>query len=193
MSATDPIGRRLRRLINRLRGDERGAATAVEFAIVLPALLGLSFAILDFTLVAFDYHRAGEATRRGARLAAIVPPVIDLQGLQPGDAAVCLSGTAGPSCGGATIAASESFGAVVTAMQEILPEISAANVRITYRLSDIGDSSTPGGLLPLTTVEVIDVQHEFLLLDALPGLSDGITLPPHATTYLGSGPDLTSS
>ncbi len=69
----------------RLRRDDRGE-TIIGFAFVLPALVLLSLAIFEFSLVMFDFHRAGEATRRAARLVAISDPVADISGLSAGSA-----------------------------------------------------------------------------------------------------------
>ncbi len=55
-------------------GDgERGSA-AVEFGMIAPLLVLITFAILEFSLVLFEQHRATEATRRGARQAVIARP-----------------------------------------------------------------------------------------------------------------------
>ncbi len=58
------------RFPRRLRRDDRGEAI-VGFAFVLPVLVLLSLAIFEFSLVMFDFHRAGEATRRAVRSVAI--------------------------------------------------------------------------------------------------------------------------
>ena len=71
---------RLIKLLRALRRCRDGAV-AIEFAIVLPALLILSLAGLEFALIMFDYHNAGEATRRGARVAIIEQPMIDLSNM----------------------------------------------------------------------------------------------------------------
>jgi Flp pilus assembly protein TadG len=74
---------------------------AVSFAIFVPILVLISVAILEFASVGLDYHRAGEATRRGARLATILPPVANLSTLQPSAEVVCTAGDTVPSCSGA--------------------------------------------------------------------------------------------
>ena len=56
-SATER-GRFLRRFARRDDG-----AVAIEFALILPALLVFTIGVLEFGLILFDYHRASEATR----------------------------------------------------------------------------------------------------------------------------------
>ena len=53
------------------RRDHRGAA-AVEFALVAVLVFTLLFGLLDFGRALFQWNSAAEATRRGARTAAIV-------------------------------------------------------------------------------------------------------------------------
>ncbi|MBL6935017.1 MAG: pilus assembly protein [Alphaproteobacteria bacterium] len=132
------------RLLRHLPGDEN-AATAVEFALVFPLLLSLCFGILDFTLLAFDYHRAGEATRRAARTASIVTPVADLGALTAGAPVVCTSTGGVVSCGGTAVVNDQSFTEVVDDIQTIHPDITGDNVSITYSFTGLGDAATPGG------------------------------------------------
>jgi hypothetical protein len=136
----------------------------------MPALLLLCFGILEFSLVIFDFHRAGEATRRGARLAAISTPVADLDGFSAGTAIGCSSVGGGVSCGGAEAADPALFTAVVAEMRAVLPAIAAENVEIVYRDSGLGDAATPGGIIPLVTIRLVGLDHPFLLLSALPGM-----------------------
>jgi hypothetical protein len=162
----------------------------VSFAFVLPLLVALSLAILEFTVIMFDYHRASEATRRGARLATILVPAGDLSGLTAGTPVTCGAGGGALSCGGAGIQSQASFDAVIARMQEILPAISAANVEVSYSLSGIGDASTPGGVLPLVTVSLTNLQYQFIVLSAVPGMPDAITYLPFTTSYLAGGNDV---
>ena len=69
----------------------------------------------------------------------------------------------------------------------MLPDAEAQNVRVTYTFSGIGDPGTPGGILPFATVELIDFDRPFMMLGALPGMPDGVTLPTYSTTRLASG------
>jgi hypothetical protein len=53
-----------------LRMSQLGAA-AVEFALVAPLFLGLVFAVMEFSRLMLIYSTAIEATRLGARVAAV--------------------------------------------------------------------------------------------------------------------------
>lgn len=53
--------------------DERGAAM-VEFAIVLPVLILLVLAVIDFGRLLFLYNNLANAVREGARFAAVQEP-----------------------------------------------------------------------------------------------------------------------
>ena len=165
--------------------DSRGEA-AVGFAILLPILLALSFAILEFSIATFDFHRAGEAARRAARLAAVGATVTELSALQPGQTVACtaLGGTV--SCAGGA-GSQAAFDAILGAARAMLPTIGAENLSITYANSGIGDPATPGGILPLVTVRLVGVQHQFLLLRAVPGLGTGFAYPPFTSNYLAGG------
>ena len=52
-------------------GFRQGGATVVEFALVLLTFLMFLFAILDFSRLLFTWNAAAEATRAGARFAAV--------------------------------------------------------------------------------------------------------------------------
>ena len=80
---------RLRALWRNTEGN-----SLIGFALLLPALLGFSFAILEFSLVAFDFHRANEATRRIARAATMLPPLVDQDTLTSAQTVQC----SGSSC-----------------------------------------------------------------------------------------------
>lgn len=58
---------------HRMGGDDRGAA-AVEFALILPIVLLVIFAIIDFGRMLNAQITLTEAAREGARAAALVDP-----------------------------------------------------------------------------------------------------------------------
>lgn len=152
---------------------DTGGNSLVGFALLLPALLGFSFAILEFSLVAFDFHRANEATRRIARAATMLPPLVDQNTLTSATTAQCT----GSSCTG--------LAALTAEAQQIYPNITVDNVEITYTMTTVGDLATPGGIKPLITVRLTGLTHEFLLLRAIPGVPANMTLPPFLTSMLG--------
>jgi Flp pilus assembly protein TadG len=63
------------RLVARL-AHERGAATAAEFALVLPLLLVFLLGMLDVGRFMWEYNEAEKATQMGARYAVVTNPVL---------------------------------------------------------------------------------------------------------------------
>ncbi len=173
-------------LPRRLRRDDRGEAI-VGFAFVLPVLVLLSLAIFEFGLVMFDFHRAGEATRRAVRLVAISDPVADLSGFSAGSAIQCTSSGVSVSCSGSAAADAGVFDAMVSNMQEILPAIGPQNVEIEYTDSSVGDPTTPGGIIPLVTVKLVNLTHAFFLVQLIPGMPEELTYPPFTANLLAGG------
>lgn len=170
-------------LWRRWRRDESGEAI-IGFAFTLPILLGLMLAILEFGLVALDYHRAGEAVRRGARVAATILPVADTSGFTAGSVVTC-GATAGLDCDGETASRPDNFDVIVAAMRDIYPKLTAANVELVYTASGIGEPDTPAGILPLVTVRLLDVEHDYMMLDYVPGVPNTLTFPPFTTNQIG--------
>ncbi|MCH6567168.1 MAG: pilus assembly protein [Nitrospinae bacterium] len=98
----------------------------VGLAFLLPIVLGLSFGILEFSVLIFDFHRANEATRRIARQAAIIAPLVDQATLSNNGSATCT----GTACKG--------LAALTEVAKSVFPKIGPENVAITYSLTDIG-------------------------------------------------------
>jgi Flp pilus assembly protein TadG len=169
--------------LRRLARDATGAAL-VEFGLILPVLLLVSFGAIEFTITMFDYHRLGEAARRGARQAIISAPVARLETLQAVGTITCAK-TSSVSCGTATVLSTANFDAVLSAIQEIAPTIAATNLTISYVWSGIGDLSTPGGIKPMVTIRLANVTHQFTLLSIVPAL-DHIILPSFSTSVIAN-------
>lgn len=175
------IGHKLSQVVAKWRQCRRGTA-ATEFAMVLPALLLLTIGSLEVGLIMFDYHRVSEATRRGLRTALIEDSIIDLADLDT--TPITCSGPGSVSCSGGTVDSSASFDAVVSAMQEVAPRITAANVIVTYTDSGLDITGTGETVTPLVTVEVTGLVYDFVALNYVPGLSTIISMPSFETTRL---------
>ena len=173
-------------LARRLAPDAAGEAM-LAFGILAPLLVALSLAILEFSLIIFDYHRAGEATRRGARLAAISDPVPQVAGFAAGTVIQCTSSAGGVTCGAAATGSASVFDAVLAEMRILLPSVTPENVEITYRDAGIGDPATPGGIITLVTVRLVNLAQPFYALSAIPGMPSGFTYPPFTTSLLAAG------
>ncbi len=167
---------------------------------VLPLLIILLFAIIDGGRFLWEYNRAEKATQVGARMAVVTNVVstglrdndyIGVDGLTPGQkipasalgTIVCNSD--GCTCTGActgigTGQDAAAFSNVVDRMQDIKPDIAAANVELVYRGSGLGYAGDPTGMAmsPLVTVRLKDLQ--FKPLTALM-LAD-VTMPSFTTT-----------
>lgn len=164
--------------------ENRSGATTVEFAFVIGILIVLSMGIVDFTLLASDCARAAEATRRGARIAAIEPPVGNLDKLAT-TTVTCTSTSGTTTCDTAAVVNATTFTDVVAQMQAIYPAIKPQNVEITYSATGIGLGDA-GGYKPYVQVEIKDLKRSFYALQTLTGVAPSITMPSFATTMIGN-------
>jgi len=186
------------------------AASAAEFALVLPLLLLFIFGIIDVGRFLWEVNQAEKATQVGARMAIVTTPVspglveADFAGgalvageLIPASAlgevkctsASCVCTGTCPSM--ATSVNSAAFTAIVTRMAQIKPGITAANVEVSYRGSGFGYAgSAPtgpgGGSAPPETMEIsplVTVSLKDVVFTPITSLLlAGITLPSFTTT-----------
>lgn len=184
---------------------DRSGATAAEFGLVLPLLILFLFGIIDAGRYLWEINKAEKATQAGARV-AIVTDVLDgglanysyvgktIGGvtLTQGDlipaAALgelrCTSAgcTCISTCPAVTAPGDYAarFSRVVTRMNYMMPDISASNVRVTYRGSGLGFAGDPNGMeiAPLVTVELTGLKFRPMVLFNFAA----IDLPPFRTT-----------
>lgn len=168
-------------LYHKLWRQEEGA-TAVEFAMLAPALILFTFGILEFTIGLGAYLQASEAVRAAARVAAIQPAIADLGGLEEGATASCTS-QANLSCGAYTVNNAGSYDAVLTEAQRVLSDITAQQLSVSYSSSGMGFSTTAAGTAPLVTVRLNGYEHNLVLQNLIPGVS-AITFPDFATSRM---------
>jgi Flp pilus assembly pilin Flp len=64
----------MRRFLHRLRRDQSGTTT-IEFTIVMVLFLMLTFGIVEFGYLLWQYNSAAKAAQLGARMAAVSDPV----------------------------------------------------------------------------------------------------------------------
>ncbi|WP_255454629.1 TadE/TadG family type IV pilus assembly protein [Parasphingopyxis sp. CP4] len=155
------------------RKDERGA-TAAEFAMVVPLLLLLIFAVIDGGRAMYTWNRAEKATQMGVRYAAateMVPEGLETYsfvtngGIPQGQliGASAFGGTECSSTGGTVTCTchessacptgsspfdtvdSTAFQNIVARMNAIMPEIGPDNVVIEYNYSGLGYAGDPNG------------------------------------------------
>jgi Flp pilus assembly protein TadG len=163
--------------------DER-AASAAEFAMVLPLLILFLFGIIDIGRYMWVLNRAEKATQMGVRYAVVSDPVANvvnvdfvtdysIPGGDPVPAATFGSATCGNTSCTVTGAASgvsgrnaAAFDAIVNWMQKFYPEIQPADVQVTYQNVGLGYSGDPTGpdVAPLTTVALSTLTFRPLVL-----------------------------
>lgn len=137
--------------------DRRGAM-AVEFALIAPLLLLVTAAIFETIFLISDIQTASEATRRGARIALVENPIVAYSTVAKNSSITCTQKGGTVSCSTGTVAAAATFTAMVTAMQQIAPWITAENVRVTYAKSGIDTDAKL--LTPLITVEIVNATYQ---------------------------------
>lgn len=149
---------------------DRSAASAAEFALVLPLLLLFLFGMIDAGRWMWTYNRAEKATQMGARLAVVTNSVSSTIGasyvgacspaLTQGDLipASCFSAPVTCTSTGCSSGTEDSaaFNAIVDRMKNFLPELSASNVTVQYSASGLGYAGNPNGpdVSPLVTVKI---------------------------------------
>lgn len=159
------------------------AATAAEFALVLPLMLLFLFGIIDVGRYGWAFNRSEKATQAGARMAVVtnvvatgltaknyVGAVVGGTTLQQGDVipaaalgTISCNATSQKCCEGSDCSwgySDTAFQSVVSRMQDIDPAISANNVIIEYSGSGLGYAGDPSGMeiAPLTTVRLTGMQ-----------------------------------
>ena len=158
-------------MVRKLIQDEE-AASAAEFALVLPLFLLLLFGTIDAGRFIWEYNRAEKATQIGARLATVTDPLSsglieeDYAGQDPGSGPIgagdlipaaalgsLMCTSAGCQCETAPCPAVGTFDSdtfnntLVARMKQIYPAIEAENVEVRYKGSGFGyaGSATGGG------------------------------------------------
>jgi len=145
------------------------AASAAEFAMVLPLLLLFIFGTIDIGRLMWTWNRAEKATQMGARFAIVtnmVPATLAAQNFAlsngiPGGSPVPTSSFSTTTCDNVGCTNGwgydpAAFSAVVGRMQLMMPTITAANVVIDYGNVGLGYAGDPNGpdVTPLVTVRL---------------------------------------
>jgi hypothetical protein len=207
-------------MIARLRhlGRDQSGTTTIEFTIVVLLLLLLTFGLVEFGHMFWQYNSAAKAAQHGARMAAVSNPVwLGLVSLEdtgtPGaawetnyvvtcdgededctdlgegeyddEAMECLvfgRATGETPCD--TECDSAGVDEYLAGMCDRFGRITPENVIVTYSHTGLGFAGRPGGPVPTITVQLKDLDFEFLALGDLLGLED-ITMPPFTVTMTG--------
>lgn len=163
----------------RLGRDQRGSV-ATEAAIIIPFLVLLTVAIIEFVVFLYDWQVVTNATREGARAALIAPNIASLGNLNTAGAVVSCQWTGTATCtnGAVTANADTIYTGIVTIMQDLVPGITATMVRIDYTFSTVDNVSTSGLKTPLVSVRLVGFIHTFVVLDLFVGIPLNWELPP---------------
>lgn len=173
----------------------------IEYALVAPLLIMLTFGIAEFSLIFWQWNAAEKATHLGARLAATRGPVM----IGVPDCGVATTVRAGTNC--RNVAGSDSWvvicdgsapgascdavqmAAIATEMQAIFPRIQLANVVFEFRGVGLGFVGR-GSPVPAISVSLQNLTYDYVALAAFTGAAS-INLPAFRATLIGE--DLNSN
>lgn len=214
---------RSRILWRAFRRDRRGA-TLVEGLLAFPVILLACAVIIEFGVAVIQYNQTVKALQVGARQLAVSDPIAPgftaalsagygtaQGGPVPATAAsvacgagttACLTSGAGviPPTGMARLILGSdgrcdtNVGTSVSGMCDLNGRITADNVRVTYYRSGLGYVGRPGGPVPTITIEVRNLNFDFLFLGAIlrlaalggaTGFSGTIAIPANPVTITG--------
>jgi len=186
-------------------------AVLVEALLVMPILLIVFAALIEFGFAVFQWNQAVKALQLGARLAAVSDPLpVDMSALtddyptQEGgptpQAPVTVScGAGAAACDGARLnrliygsdgVCNSNFGTSLPGMCDFNRQISPSSVRVSYARSGLGYVGRPAGPVVTITVELDGLHFSLPFLGALLGIN-GMDIPAHPVTVTSE--DLCSS
>lgn len=183
-------------LFTRFRANCSGASL-VEYTLVFAMLMVLSFGLIEFGVVLYQYNAAEKATSVGARWIATRGPVVtglsdclvappansagtpclDVAGSLSATPVVCNAGAPSGACQAAVLSE------LVARMQQFAPQIEAQNVQVIVGPSGYGFVGR-GSPVPLVTVRLTGMTYDFIALDDLLGFG-ALTMPGFDSTLVG--------
>lgn len=190
----------MKKWTRKLCDNEKGTAV-IEYALIAPLLLMLTFGIAEFSLIFWQWNAAEKATHMGARLAATRGPIM----VGVPDCGVVTTLRAGTNC--RDVAGSDSWSVVcdgsapgaacdavrmaeiVTEMKTVFSRIELENVIFEFRGVGLGFVGR-GSSVPTISVSLQNLTYEFVALSAFTGTST-VNLPAFRATLVGE--DLNSN
>jgi len=184
--------------------QSRRAATAAEFALVLPIVIMFLLGTIDIGRLMWTWNRAEKATQMGVRYAAVTDMIpsnlitrdFSLNGGIPGGDPVPTGTFSGTTCNDTNCTGSwgydpTAFGNLVTRVRAFLPDVQATNITVTYDNVGLGYAGDPNGpdVQPLITVTVNGIPFAPLVFQmfgatfTLPPVSASLTMEDGAGTY----------
>ena len=172
----------------RLTANRRGSV-AVEMALIVPILVFLTVVVIEFVMLALSYQLATEATREGVRAALINDAMVNLALIDTDGTIVCDYGGGSVSCSPNRTVASPgaTFQAILAAMRISFPSITDAPVLVEYSYSQVDTPDAPNIKIPLVTVKLTGVTHEWFTLPGFLGVGANMPLPAFSSTRLMHG------
>lgn len=171
---------------------DRDGTALVEFSLLVPLLLALTFGIADFGALFYQYQSVNAAAAAAARMAATRGPVITGLndcgvGVTAGTGAYCYTAAASRTwtertCTGASPAGycnTTLMNRIVQEMQIYYPKATINNLNITFSASGLGFQGM-GKPVPMVRVDVVGLTADFVVIPAL-GLA-APTLPAFTAT-----------
>ncbi len=188
-------------LIRKFKNTESGS-TLLEFSLILPLLLVMTFGVVEFGYVLYQFNSAQKATQAGAREASSRLLITGLQACfvnttlpagtncadVPGAAGwsgITCSGTGGGACEAAA------WNAVLAEMQIYFPPLTEANLEIEIGPTTLGYVGRERPV-PAITVRAKNLSYDYIaigaVLQAMSGssvLGDSINISSAQTTIIG--------
>ena len=196
------------RLVVSMLKDREGVAM-IEFTIVMLLLFLLTFGIIDFGNMVFQWNSAETATQVGARTATISDPVAaELATFDCNNGSITLGtpcrngGTSFGTivCNGATSSctcpqlanctfSSAALNLILAPMQKVFPRLQAQNLIVEYIDVGLGFAGRQGPV-PEVSVRLTGLTFQFAFLGGFLGRSS-ITMPDFRASLVGE--DLSSA
>lgn len=189
--------------------DERGISMT-EALMIFPILLLILTSMVEAGIAVFQWNQSTKAVQIGARLAAVSSPIVgdavyetlettgvgstpDGDPYPPGtetvscgpDGSACetprinrlLTGSDGACDPGAT-----ALGEIV-GMCDVMGTIGVENVMVSYHRAGLGYVGRPAGPVTTVTIELREMNFDFLILDTLIPALGQITIPALPVSY----------
>lgn len=184
----------MNQLIRQFRANRSGAVM-IEYTIVFTILMVLTFGLVEFGMVFYQYNAAETATAVGARYIATRGPVVTglpdcgvTTSLSAGTACSAVSGsnTWTRTCNASAPAAgcqAPVLNALVARMRQFAPNIQAQNVQVVLRGAGLGfvGRGTP---VPMVTVRLTGMTYDFIVLNSLLGFGT-VAMPSFDASVTG--------
>ena len=184
---------------------DRSGASMVEFTLIFMLLLLLTFGIVDFGNLLYQWNSAEKATQAGARAATISDPVAtELATFSCDNSSITLGtpcrnggtsfGTivcngATSTCDGGYTFSTAALNLIVAPMRKMFPKVQAQNVIVEYTDVGLGFAGRKSPV-PEIRVRLTGLTFEYAFLGGLLGFSN-ITMPDFRATLVGE--DLSSA